>query len=348
MPLNGVSKNPVPRVSVIMPVRGPCEHIEEAIRSILGQSYHDLELIIVREQGSEDDLEKLVRDLDDERVVLILNKERLGLARSLNAGIAGSRGQYIARMDADDVSAPDRIEKQVTFLDSHPTIGVLGTHLLFTNGMPPYYNNSMLPSHPQLTRWMLHFHNAVAHPSVMMRREVWERANGYRPEAEPCEDYELWLRAMRFTDIVSIPKQLVAFRTGEGSVSSTRREEQKRKAQELAIKALQITLGRPLDEATALGAIRPYSISAPREGVGAAHLIYSLYTNFLWWEKVRGRELTWIQKDIGERLSHILARSVKVGPAYAPMVLWQASRFGPKVFLRLMAELQARGAEMLR
>jgi hypothetical protein len=348
MPTNGVSEGPVPRVSVVMPVRGPCAHVEEAVRSILAQSYRDLEMIIVRELGSDDDLERLVKDLDDERVILMQNHERLGLARSLNAGIARARGRFIARMDADDISAPERIEEQVTFLDSHPAVGVLGTHLQFIDGVQPHYDNSMLPTDPHLTRWMLHFHNAVAHPSVMMRREVWERSKGYQPEAEPCEDYDLWLRAMRFTDIMSLPEQLVAFRTDEGSVSSTRREEQKRKMQELAGRALQISLGRPIDGAIARGLIRPYSISAPREGVGAAHLLHMLYTNFQWWEKVRGRELAKIQKDIGERLSHILARSIRVGPLYSSMVLWQASRFGPKVFLKLMADLPVRGADMLR
>jgi glycosyltransferase involved in cell wall biosynthesis len=348
MPANEVGHNDRPLVSIIMPVFNPGNGLEEAIKSILDQTYRNFELVIVRENRSQDNLTTILQRFNDNRVFLINNDRKLGLANSLNEGIKASRGELIARMDADDVAHPTRIEKQVEALERMPDVGVLGTHVDFTGNNPTYDYNEMLPERPSLIRWQMHFQNALAHPTVMMRRWVWDRLGGYNAETEPCEDYDLWLRAMRFTDIVNLPEHLITYRMNEYSVSSVRRKEQNNKATELSVRAIQITMGAPLDPKLIVSVIKPYSISEPRQGIKAAHLIYTLYINFLWWEKIRGADEIALKSIISKRLSHIFVRSFKVSPLFSSMVLWQIARFGPRTFGKVVIEIIKRVIEALR
>lgn len=115
----------MPKISVVMPVYNTKEEwLREAIESILNQSYKDFEFIII-DDGSDKSIEPIVNSYNDARIVLI-RQENQGIAKSLNYGFKISKGEYIARMDSDDISMPERFEKQVNFLDKNPQISVLG------------------------------------------------------------------------------------------------------------------------------------------------------------------------------------------------------------------------------
>ena len=117
-----------PLVSVLLPAYNDIEFVAEAVDSILGQTYRNLEILVLIDLGSADGTADYVKGLSDPRLSVIEHTEHRGIARSLNIGLRLAAGSYVARMDADDVSLPTRIEKQVAFMESHPEVVLCGTH----------------------------------------------------------------------------------------------------------------------------------------------------------------------------------------------------------------------------
>ena len=120
----------MPKVSVVMPAYNAEAYIGAAMESILSQSFGDFEFLILND-CSTDGTEAIIQSYDDPRIVYIKNEKNMGVAATLNKGLAAAQGEYIARMDADDFSLPQRFEKQVAYLDAHPEVVVLGTQVQF-------------------------------------------------------------------------------------------------------------------------------------------------------------------------------------------------------------------------
>lgn len=209
-----------PRISVAMAVYNNAPYLAAAIESILAQSYRDFEFLIVND-GSTDGSAAIIDQFAarDARIRPI-HQENRGLIASLNRMLDEARGEYIARMDGDDISLPDRFETQVAFLDAHADHGAIGTS---TNDMNE--DGTLRPIqdyHPlshdafveQLERgpWL-------CHPSVMMRRDVVRAAGGYRAAYRHCEDYDLWLRLVERTKLCTIPERLLLYRRSDSQVS---------------------------------------------------------------------------------------------------------------------------------
>lgn len=168
--------------------------VKLAIDSILNQTYKDFEFIIC-DDGSNDGTYELVQNLikKDNRVILIRNKENRGLAYSLNHCLSIAKGKYIARMDADDISMPNRFEKQVKFLDEHLEYAVVGCNMLYINENG-IWGNRVLAEKPIKKSFL--FTSPFAHPTVIMRKEVLNLLNGYKVEkiTRRLEDYDLFMR----------------------------------------------------------------------------------------------------------------------------------------------------------
>lgn len=212
-----------PRVSVVMAAYNAAEFLRQAIDSILRQTFGDFEFIIV-DDGSADDTAAIVRSYADPRIRLVQNQRNLGLARALNMGIDAARGEYIARMDADDESLPTRFEEQVRFLDAHPEIGLCGTQI---ETMGARVERWIFECEPKRLKAHLLFSTSMSHPSVMFRRSVAE-AHGlrYDPAYPLTQDYALWVCFSRVTDIANLPQVLVRYRLHGQSASSTKRAQQ--------------------------------------------------------------------------------------------------------------------------
>ena len=212
-----------PRISVVMPVYNAAAVVGEAVESILNQTFGDFEFIIV-DDGSADDSGRILREYArrDDRIKLY-TQENGGLIPSLNRCCRIAQGRYIARMDADDISLPTRFEKQFRFLEAHAEIGVLGTWIqdIDEHGTPR--TAWPVPTDPAVIRWFLMFGNCIAHASVMMRREVLERAGYYRADALHVEDYDLWIRVSEFTGVANFPEVLLYYRLSGESVSGRNR-----------------------------------------------------------------------------------------------------------------------------
>lgn len=201
-----------PLVSVLMAVYNAQDTLEEAVQSILAQTFRDFELIIVDDACTDGTSALLHQAAERDRRIVLLNNERnLGLIESLNKALARARGEYIARMDADDVSERTRLARQVAFLSSHPEIGLLGTgyERLYDDGsrtqhQPPVAHTAI--------RWHLLFDNVWPHPAVVFRAALLGPGEGYG-DFRHAEDYELWVRLSGRAQTATLPAALITIRT---------------------------------------------------------------------------------------------------------------------------------------
>ncbi len=211
----------MPKISVIMPVYNAEKYLREAIDSILSQTYEDFEFIII-DDGSKDSSPDIVRSYTDKRIKFYINEHNMGVAATLNRGLDLAEGEYIARMDSDDISLPTRFEKQIQYMESHPNIGVLGTKIsVFGEGISEY--EFEFSTTTKQAKADLFFNSSLAHPTVMMRREA---LNGIRYELEydGLEDYVLWWRISQTYEIVSLSEVLLRYRKHIKQVTQTRTE----------------------------------------------------------------------------------------------------------------------------
>lgn len=203
-------------VTVLMPVYNGEQYLREAIDSILGQTFSDFDLLIIND-GSTDNSVKIVSSYKDPRIKLIHNTSNLGLIATLNKGLDLAQGRYIARMDCDDISMPERLSKQVSFLDAHPEIGICGTWIRTigeSNGEVHRY-----PTEPDRIACELLFESSLAHPTVMMRTAFLKQNGLYFEEYLFAEDYRMWIRASRVGKLANIGEVLLHYRTSSASTS---------------------------------------------------------------------------------------------------------------------------------
>lgn len=232
----------VPKISVIMPVYNADEYLTEAIESILNQTYENFEFLIICDDPSERTLSILNNFTHNDLRINVTYQKKQGLVNSLNRGIKLAKGEYIARMDADDVSHPQRFEKQIEFLERNSDIGLCGTwtNIIDKNGeIVDLFKPS---SSPELIKWDLHFFNPIAHPSVLIRKSFFERNGYYLDSNIHCEDYALWVRAFNNTKLSNIPLILINLRKHDLNVSKTYSKIQMNHAIEVSQTALSSTL----------------------------------------------------------------------------------------------------------
>lgn len=219
--------NLTPAISVILPVYNGEAYIREAIESILKQTFSNFELIIIND-GSSDNSGKILHDLaaSDSRIVLI-ERQNTGLVTTLNEGIEKARGEFIARMDADDVAMPERFALQHARMVAEPELGVLGSFIKIIDKFGCFIRLGDYPVTPIETARFLEHGCPVAHPTVMMRREAVLKAGGYRKAFSHCEDYDLWLRISELGyRIANLPEALLNYRMHGANVSAVHREAQ--------------------------------------------------------------------------------------------------------------------------
>jgi hypothetical protein len=227
-----------PKVSVLMSVYNGERYLREAVESILNQTSTDFEFIIV-DDGSTDSTQSILESYDDPRLLLARNQENIGLTRSLNKGLALAQGEYVARMDADDIAMPYRFEKQIAFLEKHSETGILGSNgrLIDANGRER--GLYQLPPSDLQIRWRFLLANPFLHPTVMIRRNVLAQ-NGliYDEAFQATQDYELWTRILKYTRGANLSELLIQYRLHHG-VTSTHRETQLKNHDRVALRTIQ-------------------------------------------------------------------------------------------------------------
>lgn len=226
------------RISVVMTVYGRETYLEEAIRSVLNQTFSDFEFIIVIENGANpstvDTVNKFARA--DDRIRLIFNTERLRLAASLNRGIQEATGDFVARMDDDDYSLPERFAKQVSYLDAHVDIGLCGT--LQITVTPDKESVLYCATDPESLKAEMLFGCQLSHSSIMFRRELFTKNEWSYPENRLAEDYSLWLDILDSVGMANLDEALIKHRYGFGNISAKKGERLQAETTELIKNAL--------------------------------------------------------------------------------------------------------------
>jgi len=220
-----------PTVSVIMSVYNGEKYTPEAVESILAQTFGDFEFILI-DDGSTDGSKAILENYAnrDPRVRLI-SRPNKGLTKTLNEGLGLARGDFLARMDADDISLPQRFEKQVAFLREHPECVCVGARVLRVDpyGSPLSESDHKL-THEEIDHQLMEegLGWAITHPVAMMRREPVATVGGYREQFKTSQDLDLWLRLAEVGRLANLPEILLKYRYHPESVGFTKFEEQRR------------------------------------------------------------------------------------------------------------------------
>jgi glycosyltransferase involved in cell wall biosynthesis len=184
-----------PLVSVIMATfNEPAKYIKEAIESILNQTYSNFEFIIIDDSINSDTIQAINSYKYDSRVIIIRESSRLGFVGALNQGLKIAKGQYIARMDADDISFKDRLKKQVTYLERTNDIDILGGNMQIINETGDVVSQRKYLSGKYLLQLSSIFRSPVAHPTVMFRRSIIDQHLFYDESFLKSEDVDFWFR----------------------------------------------------------------------------------------------------------------------------------------------------------
>jgi len=215
-----------PKVTVLMPVYNGEQYLREAIESILTQSFTDFEFLIIND-GSTDSSVEIIESYDDPRIRLIHNEANLKLVATLNKGVDLARGEYIARMDCDDISLPQRLAKQAAFLDANLSCSVIAVKIILVgankNVIGEWKGDRKSATPMQIYRRLPRI-NCIAHPGVMMRKSVVSKYR-YNPVRRHAEDYDLWLRLLSDGyGIDKINESLLEYRVHIGQVTAVNNE----------------------------------------------------------------------------------------------------------------------------
>ncbi|CAD7803951.1 Putative glycosyltransferase EpsE [Chryseobacterium aquaeductus] len=205
-----------PKISVVMPVYNGEKYLVEAIDSILNQTYSDFELLLIND-GSKDATESIILSYSDERIVYVKNEENLGLIKTLNKGIDLARGEFIARMDQDDISHQKRFEKQIKIFEENNEVGVCGTWFTMFGGNI----DKILVAHPERSEEIkLHLlgHCTLGHPTIMLRKSSIG-SERYDEDYQAAEDYDFWVRLSKITELYNIPESLLDYRMHDSNMT---------------------------------------------------------------------------------------------------------------------------------
>jgi glycosyltransferase involved in cell wall biosynthesis len=204
-------------VTVLLPVYNGEQYLHETMQSILGQTYTGFEFLIV-DDGSTDTTPAIISSYDDPRIRLLVNHTRLKLSGALNRGIDEARGRFIARMDADDIAMPGRLQKQVEYLCAYPEIGICGTAIEVFGSSKR--RTDVYPMTREDIRSYALFDCPFCHPTVMIRKELFNNHQlRYDGSFYPTEDFELWTRAVELFPAANLADVLLRYRVHEKSMT---------------------------------------------------------------------------------------------------------------------------------
>lgn len=206
-----LKNKPPPKVSVIMPVFNQAKYLESAIQSILDQTYSNFELLIL-DDGSNDKSREIIKSFKDKRIKFYSHKQNMGLSKSLNFLINKARGNYIARMDGDDISMPNRLKIQLEFLDRNKKVAIVGSWAKIINDNGQIIGEIKKPSQHFDIRKTILSDNPFIHSSVMFRKEIILALGAYDQRLIYSQDYDLWLRLVIKYKSVNLAKYLLSFR----------------------------------------------------------------------------------------------------------------------------------------
>jgi glycosyltransferase involved in cell wall biosynthesis len=208
-----------PKISVLMSAYNAEKHIEEAVQSILDQSYKDFEFIIINDGSNDNTLEKLRAFADLDNRIRLIDQSNIGLTNSLVKMVELARGKYLARMDADDVSHKERLTLQIQYLEDNLSVGMIGSWVHIIDEVGSIISNKKLVTLDKKIQKKIIYGNQFVHGSVMLRKDIFFLAGGYDDTFKYSQDYDLWLRVSKISKCVNYPFYLYLLRVHKDSLS---------------------------------------------------------------------------------------------------------------------------------
>ena len=209
-----------------MSVYNGCAYVEDAIQSVVAQTYPTLELVVIDDGSTDDTPAILERWRAADHRIRVHGHANVGLPGSLNCGCSLAKGELLARIDADDVAPPDRLRAQVQAMVERPDIVLLGGAAVFMSHRHVPVFTLRYPLRHDLIVRALRVHNAFNHSAVIMRRHAFEYVGGYRTELTCCEDYDLWCRLSETASVANLPDPMVFCRLHPGQFTTGGLEQQ--------------------------------------------------------------------------------------------------------------------------
>ncbi|HLB33039.1 MAG: hypothetical protein A3F67_09700 [Verrucomicrobia bacterium RIFCSPHIGHO2_12_FULL_41_10] len=245
---NLISLQPLPLVSALMTVFNAEKYLSASIESILDQTFSNWEFIIVDDASTDRSLEIMeAYAAKDRRIRLICNECNKGQTLCLNQGLKEARGRWVARQDADDLSDPTRLEKQLARVTGEPSLALLGTSGFIIDEHDRRTGLLDLPLTEELIRWSAPILNPFLHTSVLFQTEVACTLGGYDTQYRIAQDYDLWTRMMAEHCVANLPERLVSYRHLESSLSKVGRSTAFEEAQAISEREEQKAFGRQLN-----------------------------------------------------------------------------------------------------
>lgn len=214
----------------------PLIWLRESIKSVLNQTFSDFEFIIINDNPSREENSKILTfyQNSDHRIIVINNEENIGLTKSLNKGLKLARGQYIARMDGDDIAVPERFFKQSQFLESNKSISILGTNMILFDSETGKEKEIKYPTYDNDIKMEFLFKNVVSHPSVMIRASIFkEEGIQYDENFRYSQDFALWIKLAEKYRFHNLEDFLLRYRVSPTQISKSKLEEQNELASRL-------------------------------------------------------------------------------------------------------------------
>jgi glycosyltransferase involved in cell wall biosynthesis len=249
-----------------MAVHNDPDVLPEAVGSVLAQTLGDWELILI-DDGSTDRTPEVIEDFRDGRIRVVRNPENEGLTRSLRRGVRMARGRFIARLDADDVAKPERLRRQVDYLEGHPEVSILGGACVHVGETGRPRGLWRPPVTDLEIRWVSLLTNPFVHSTVMLRKEILDRHGlNYDEAFETTQDYDLWTRLLEHGQGANLREALIWYRV-RGGITEKRRDQQLWNTEKIAAR----TIGRELPgfslEAWQTGSLRHFFHERPTAAV---------------------------------------------------------------------------------
>ncbi len=227
------------KISVLMPVYNGGRYLRTAIESVLCQTFHNFEFIVV-DDGSTDASAKIIKEYaqTDKRIIYIRNHTHLGTTKSLNKGLSEARGKYIVRMDADDFSYPDRLQNQLGFMETHKDVGVSGGEVQVCDENLNIRFKRKYPFGDREIRKIIFFYSPFAHSSTIWNRKKMMELGGYNENFALSQDAELYFKVGKISKFANLKKVLIKLRMHENSNSFSKNAIQERLAIYARIKGI--------------------------------------------------------------------------------------------------------------
>jgi len=319
-----------PEVSVVMPAFNAAEFLDDAVASILNQTFRDFEFIII-DDGSTDETPDILRkyaEADDR--VRVYRQGNQGVIAALNRGCQIARGQFVARMDADDISLPRRFERQTNFLKKHPEIGIVGTWAANIDKNNSVVGKWCLPPSPMVLKWNHFFRVCVIHPTVLMRRPILEKLNFYRSDSLYADDWDLWLRASAMTEFGNTPEILFKYRVWSKSVSKSHSQECQKAPIKLLVPFMRDFLGSDLS-VEAVTVLKLGKCENLQQILSGATLLESLYRKFMRVNPVNAEDCCNISIDAAKRMGRLALQASRFSKVESLLLIKRALHLNHRV-----------------